>query len=254
MSQPTSFRLRILRQPSPTAEPAWEEFEIPYRPGLNIVSALQEIQRNPVNCACQSTTPVAFEASCVEEVCGSCTMIINGQVRQGCSALVDKLLEEGGPVITLEPMTKFPVVRDLVVDRERLFEDLQVVKAWVPVDGTWDLGPGPRQDPGEQEWMYKLSTCMSCGCCLEVCPNYNDGTEFVGAAVLSQVRLFNAHPTGALHKGPRLEAVMGEGGVTGCGNAQNCVKACPKAIPLTESIASLGRQTTIHAFRKWMLG
>lgn len=254
MTPPTSFRLRIRRQEGPTASPAWEEFEIPYRPGLNVVSALQEIQRNPVNCTCRETTPVSFDASCVEEVCGSCTMIINGRVRQACSALIDHLIAADGPLITLEPMSKFPVIRDLVVDRERLFEDLQYVKAWVPVDGSWDLGAGPRQNPEDQEWMYRLSTCMSCGCCLEACPNYNSGTEFVGAAVLSQVRLFNAHPTGAQHKGPRLEAIMGEGGVTDCGNTQNCAAVCPKAIPLTESIAALGRQTTAHALRKWLFG
>ena len=182
-------------------------------------------------------------------------MVINGRVRQACSALVENLIEESGhDTITLEPMGKFPVVRDLAVDRNRLFEDLKRVKAWIPIDGTHDLGPGPRQSSENQEWMYKLSTCMSCGCCLEACPNYNPATTFVGAAVISQVRLMNAHPTGALIQGERLEVLMGEGGIGDCGNAQNCVAACPKEIPLTESIASLGRQTTAHALKKWILG
>ena len=40
-------------------------------------------------------------------------------------------------------MRTFPVVRDLIVDRSRMFEALKRVKAWIPIDGTYDLGPGP---------------------------------------------------------------------------------------------------------------
>lgn len=253
--QPKSIRLRIKRQDKPSAEPYWEEFEIPYQPRLNVISCLQEIQRNPCTCQGKETSPVAFDAACVEEVCGSCTMIINGKVRQGCSALIDHIIEEtNSTTLTIEPMSKFPVVRDLCVDRQRLFEDLKRVKAWITVDGSFEMGHGPKQSQTNWEWMYKLSTCMSCGCCLEACPNYNHGTKFVGATIISQVRLFNGHPTGALQKGPRLEALMGQGGVTDCGNAQNCYKACPKDIPLTESIGAVGRQVTWHALTDWLLG
>ena len=74
--------------------------------------------------------------------------------------------------IELRPMSKFPVVRDLVVDRRRLFRSLERVKAWVPVDDSYDHGPGPRISPEEQAEAYPLSECMSCGCCLEACPQY----------------------------------------------------------------------------------
>jgi succinate dehydrogenase / fumarate reductase iron-sulfur subunit len=58
------------------------------------------------------------------------------------------------------------------------------------------------------------------------------------------------HPTGVMHARERLEALMGEGGIADCGNAQNCVHACPKEIPLTESIAAVGRQTTAYALKR----
>jgi succinate dehydrogenase / fumarate reductase, iron-sulfur subunit len=255
MSEIRTIHLRIKRQDTPATEPRWEEFQVPYQPRMNIISCLQEIQRDPRTRKGVITTPVTFDAGCLEEVCGSCTMVINGRVRQSCSALVDNLIEESGETtITLEPMSKFPVVRDLAVDRGRIFRDLKRIKAWIPIDGLHDLGPGPRQSSEHQEWMYRLSTCMSCGCCLEACPNYNQDTTFVGAAVISQVRLMNAHPTGAFMKGERLEVLMGDGGVTDCGNAQNCVTACPKEIPLTESIAAEGREVTLHALHKWFLG
>jgi len=238
--------LKIKRQKTPESVPYWEEFEIDYRSGMNVIIALMDIQKNPVTKEGKKTTPVAWDCNCLEEVCGACTMVVNGSVRQSCTALVDKLSQP----IRLEPMTKFPVIRDLRVDRTRMFEALKRVKAWISIDGTYQLGPGPRMSPSDQQIGYKLSECMTCGCCVEACPQYNERSDFIGAAALSQVRLFNLHPTGKLQKETRLEAIMGEGGIEDCGNAQNCVEVCPKKIPLTTSIAALNRDTTVFALKK----
>jgi len=80
---------------------------------------------------------------------------------------------------------------------------------------------------------------------MEVCPQYNDTSEFLGPAPIAQVRLFNAHPTGRMNAEERLAQIMGRGGLADCGNAQNCVEVCPKEIPLTEAFGELGRQTTL---------
>ena len=223
----------------------WEEFHVERRPNANVISVLMQIQRNPVTADGKKTTPPAWDAACLEEVCGSCTMNINGKVRQACSALIDHLEEP----VTLQPMKKFPLVRDLTVDRQKMFDALKRVNAWIPVDGTYDLGPGPRQASSEQEIRYVLSTCMTCGCCLEVCPQVSTSTAFIGAAAISQVRLFNSHPTGEMNAADRLHGLMGEGGVNDCSKAANCVTACPKGIPLTSSIAEMARETTKQAFR-----
>ena len=96
-----------------------------------------------------------------------------------------------------------------------------------------------------------LPKCMTCGVCLEACPNVNDKNDFIGPAPLSQVRLFNAHPTGEMNKAERLETIMGDGGLADCGNSQNCVQSCPKGIPLTTSIAALNRDTAIQSFKNF---
>lgn len=246
MADQKFIELRIKRQEGPEKPAYWEEFKLPYRQNANIISCLMEIQRNPITADGKKTTPVAWESNCLEEVCGACTMVINGKARQSCSSLVDNFTQP----ITLEPMKSFPIIRDLMVDRSRMFDALKRLNAWIPIDGTHNLGPGPKQSPVDQEWMYKLSECMTCGCCMEACPNYNEGTEFVGPAPISQVRLFNAHPTGAMNAHERLEPLMGPGGINECGNAQNCVKACPKEIPLTQSIADVNRQITLYAIKK----
>ncbi|TVQ51531.1 MAG: succinate dehydrogenase iron-sulfur subunit [Phycisphaerales bacterium] len=261
-SKPTrTVRFKIRRQDKPTSQPRWEEFDVEVENGANVISCLQSIAENPRTVEGTPSTPVAYDAACLEEVCGSCTMLINGHVRQSCSALIDDYAPKNGDVITLEPMSKFPCVRDLMVDRERMFHTLKRLKAWVPIDGVHHLGPGPEATPEEQQQRYKLSECMSCGCCLEACPQYNiepaaaDWDEaFVGAAAISQAQLFNTHETGKVLKGERLDVLMGRGGVNDCGNAQNCVKVCPKEIPLTESIAAIGRATTVHAFKRFFTG
>lgn len=241
---------RVKRQAGPDQPAHWEEFEIPWRPYMNVVILLREIAERPVTRDGKSTTPVSYDVNCLEEVCGSCAMVINGKARMACSSLVDQLRQP----IRIEPMTKFPVVRDLQVDRSSMFENLKRMKAWVPIDGTYDLGPGPRMAPEVQEKAYPLSRCIACGSCLEVCPQVNENSDFVGAAIISQVRLFNMHPTGAMHKRERLAAVRGKGGVQDCANAQNCVEICPKQIPLTESIAEVNRDAIKFAILDWIRG
>ena len=231
---------RIWRQENATAPGGFEEFRVLYRKGANVISCLMEIQRNPVNAQGKTTTPVTWDAACLEEVCGSCAMNVNGKVRMACSALVDKLEWP----ITLEPMRKFPMVRDLAVDRSRMFESLKRVKAWIELDGTYNIGPGPRQSQSEQAQRYVLSTCITCGSCLEACPQITQDNDFIGAAPISQVRLFNLHPTGAMHADDRLRGLLGPGGIQDCGKAQNCVQVCPKEIPLTTSIAAMNRDVT----------
>ena len=174
-------------------------------------------------------------------------MVINGKVRQACSALVDQLEQP----ITLEPMATFPVERDLVVDRSRMFEGLKTIQGWVPIDGTYALGPGPRISQEDQQTAYTFATCMTCGCCLEACPNVNDRSPYLGPQAMAQINYFNSHPTGAMLKQQRLDVAIGEQGIVNCGNSQNCVQVCPKEIPLTKALAEINREANRHALKRW---
>lgn len=249
MNQPNNTqktaKIRIRRQDGRNQTSYWETFSVKASTSSNVISLLDEIRRNPVNAEGKPVNPVVWDCGCLEEVCGACSMVINGKARQACSTLINEI----GFDITLEPMNKFPVVRDLRIDRTRMFDALKKVKAWVPVDGYYDLGAGPRMTDDEANVRYEMSKCMTCGVCLQVCPQVNEASSFIGAAAINQARLFNSHPVGAGLKNERLEALMDEGGIMGCGKAQNCVKACPKEIPLTESIAEMYRQTTIKSLK-----
>ena len=267
-TKPRSFEVRVLRQESPDEASRWERHRVTYEPNLNVISVLQKIAAQATTAEGAATTPVAWDCNCLEEVCGACTMLINGKTRQACSALVDRLLDDDADGIELRPMSKFPVLRDLCVDRQRMFRSLEKLQTWIEVDDYFDRGAGPRESPEMQGTRYPLSECMTCGCCVEACPQYtkielerrtdesdaefearqNEAYDqgFVGAAAISQAMLFNDHPTGHMKAGERLDALMAPGGIQVCGNAQNCVAVCPKSIPLTRSIARAGRQTTVR--------
>ncbi len=271
-SAPRTFEVRVLRQDRPGESSYWERHRVPYERDMNVISVLQKIAAQATTIDGRHVAPVAWDCNCLEEVCGSCTMVVNGHTRMACTALVDRLLADNPDEIELRPMTRFPVVRDLLVDRSRLFEGLKKVKAWVPVDGYYHAGPGPRQSQEQQQTIYPITECISCGCCLEACPQYSklevyqrDGESeeqfedrkqrlydraFMGAAIIAQAMRFNYDPTGSLNKSERLEALMSEGGIQMCGNAQNCVAVCPKEIPLTREIARAGRATTVYAIKK----
>ncbi|MCF7990488.1 MAG: succinate dehydrogenase iron-sulfur subunit [Thiohalocapsa sp.] len=241
-----NVELRIRRQDTPGSAPYWQVFNAPVRERDNVISVLMQLRQQPVTADGQRVDPVAFEHNCMEEVCGACAMLINGLPRPSCSALIDEL---DHPIV-LEPLPKFPVVRDLIVDRSRMSEHLQRVKAWIRIDGAWEIHERTQRQ-SQQAWArnYLYSRCMSCGCCMAACPQFGPDKAFVGPAPLAQVRLMNAHPTGRYDSAERLHAIMAEGGLTDCGNAQNCVRVCPKEIPLTTAIGELGRQTTLQMLK-----
>ncbi|TVQ93257.1 MAG: succinate dehydrogenase iron-sulfur subunit [Chromatiaceae bacterium] len=247
----TTIELCVRRQDRPDSRPYWQSFRVPAGSGANVLALLMALREDPVTCSGERVDPVAFEHNCMEEACGACAMLINGRPRPACSAQVADL---ASPVV-LEPLPRFPVVRDLMVDRQRLFENLKRVRAWIALDGPWDLPVStPRIAPRQWVADYLYSRCIHCGCCLAACPQFPDADAadaagFVGPAALAQVRLLNAHPIGRFARTERLHAIMAAGGLSDCGNAQNCVRVCPKEIPLTTAIGELGRASTLQLLR-----
>jgi succinate dehydrogenase / fumarate reductase, iron-sulfur subunit len=249
---PSNINIKIQRREKLGASEYWETFEIPYRRNLNVISVLMEIRKNPVTKDGKTTTPPVWDMSCLEQVCGICTMVIDGKVRQSCSALVDDLLlASGSNTVTLAPMSKFPNVRDLKVDRSQMFEHLKRVNAWIELDGTHDLGPGPAMSNEQAQERYAYSRCMTCGCCLEACPQYHDD-NYIGPQAIAQAKLFNMHPTGKMNIEDRLNGLMDDDGITNCGNAQNCIQVCPMSIPLTRAIYETNRDITVNALFGWL--
>ncbi len=250
----TTIELRILRQESATAKPRWEEFSLPWRPELRLISCLIEIREQPVTKPGAATTPIEWEVSCADAACGECSVLVNGFPRPACTARIDEL--EAG-VITLEPLSKFPVVRDLVVDRATMLDSFERVRADAPIEAQARL-PAPggarvappigarssHKSTAEAGLIAALSRCTMCGCCLEACPQVNERSDYMGPAPIIQALRYNRHPSGRASSRERMAVIMGRGGIAECGNAQNCLEVCPVDIPITEALGQLGRETT----------
>ncbi|MFO0553663.1 MAG: succinate dehydrogenase iron-sulfur subunit [Polyangiaceae bacterium] len=249
---PTSkIRLKVLRQDGREAKSTkrWEIFEVPTGPLTTVHACLAHVNEHPVTTDGKVTTPIAFESSCLEEACGACTVLVDGKARQACSAVIGAVAPKGG-TITIAPLSKFPLVRDLIVDRARLAADARHVKAWVALDGAQERGPAPREAASAQLERASLASCIGCGACLEACPQVHERGSFIGPAAINQARLTNLHSLGSLGANERVEILMGDGGVAECGKAQACIEACPKDVPLVDSIGAMSRATT----KQWLFG
>lgn len=254
----TPVRLKIRRQDAADKPESrrWEEFRVSCDPAGTLLDALRQIQRQPVTVGGQSVPPVAWESNCNEEVCGACTMRVDGKARPACAVRVEELASRGRTVV-LEPLAKFPLVRDLVVDRRRVLDSFGKVGAWAtPSAEVTPNGAGDARNPGLSErdtHAVPINACTACGACLEACPQYSADGDYVGAAALHQVAVFHlATSVGAT--GARLDPVMGSGGVADCGKAHNCARVCPANIPLVDSIQTVARAASKRLLFGWLLG
>ena len=118
---------------------------------------------------------IAWECGCLEKKCGACAMLVNGYPMLACSIFLKNAVKRGK--IVLEPFRKFPLIKDLVVDRSTIFDTMKHMKVWISEKNFSDYS-------WNRELQYKAGQCLQCGCCLEVCPNFLAGKEFAGASAM----------------------------------------------------------------------
>ncbi len=210
--------LKILRRDRGDNRSHWQCFEYESQSESDTVAAaLNSINsRNKlVDINGAPARAIEWEHSCLQKKCGACAMVINGKP---CLACGTKLSELGSGCITIQPLKKFPVICDLVVDRSILFENLKRMRAWLEND--------PYLSEGFQDLAYESSECIQCGCCLEVCPNFYTGGSFFGMSVLPvTMRIISES---AEYR--ELSKLYSKHIYNGCGKSLACKKICPKGI------------------------
>ena len=189
--------------------------------GATVATALRELNQRLelLDVDGNPAAPIRWECSCLQKKCGSCAMVIGGVPQVACDA---RLAAFKGETITLEPLRKFPVVADLVVDRRAVFERLADL-------GTW-LEEAVELPVKRNGIAYEASRCLQCGCCLEVCPNFSAAGAFGGmAAMVPLARLLaeSGRPQGKKLADTYKEAVYG-----GCGKSLACRSICPAGIEI----------------------
>ena len=215
--------IKIKRQRTADSAPYWQSFS--YNGPLHItVSALLDainytddifdIEGNPA-------TRVRWECSCLQAVCGGCAMIINGVPALACNTFIDEVTKKD---LVLEPLSKFPVIADLMVDRSIIYENLNSATAYIE---------------GTSVSNNSVAKCLKCGLCLEVCPNYRLGGTFFGAVFANESYLITTQSAEKpLQTVKEYKTHFG----AGCSKALSCQSICPVGIETITSILKMNRK------------
>ena len=235
------MKVKILRQVSPFSESYWETFNADVPPETSVAALLDYLNYNDdiVDETGRATTRIGWECSCLQGICGSCAMVINGVPSLACETFVKDLVagsKDG--TITIKPLQKFPVIHDLVVDRSVIFENLKKTGIFIgEYKPSEKLKPSKRQK--EHEHQYAASKCLKCGLCLEVCPNYSSGESFFGALFANDCYMVSSRNT---EKASQIKKHYSEHFASGCSKSLSCVEVCPMSIPTLASMAKMNRK------------
>ena len=222
------MKVKIRRQRSPFSEPYWQIFAYEGTKDASVASVLDELNyRDDVIDIDGNPAPrISWECSCLQGMCGGCAMVINGRPALACETFLRDLGEE----LVIEPLSKFPVISDLVVDRGAIQKNLLLTNSYIG-----EYKPSP---PEEYEHQYAAAKCLKCGLCLEVCPNYAGGKSFFGAAFANDCYLI-ATRSGAFDNSIHEE--YAEHFAKGCSKSLACMDVCPMKIPTLASMAKMNR-------------
>ncbi len=226
--------IKIRRQASASDKAYYESFRYEGDGKLSVADFLKELNEcSPILTADgETSSKIVWECSCNEMKCGACAMLINDYPRLACSINLCDAAVDGE--ISLAPLSKFPLVKDLKVDRASMFEMLEAAEVWAD-DGS------PAKSADTNKLKYQASQCAMCGCCLEICPNFLAGERFGGAALL--VAEFKAMKhTGDKEHYKRMKSEYNRHYFAGCSMAFSCIDACPFGIPIDRIRSRIGKK------------
>lgn len=223
------MRVSILRQESATSEPYWESFDYDGPRETSVAGMLDHINYHDdiVNAAGQKTRRIAWDCSCLQCACGACAMVINGTPALACDTFLRDL---EGDEIVLRPLSKFPLVCDLAVDRSSIQENLKRSDVFI---GTYQ--PSANESFSLQ---YDAAKCLKCGLCLEICPNYTNGNNFFGAVFANDCYLVHARNR---EKSRDIRKAYTQHFGNACSKSLTCMDVCPMRIATIASMARLNR-------------
>ena len=222
--------VKIKRQSDSDSKPYWQSFryEGPAHVAVSAVLDALNYTDDLFDVDGKPAARIRWECSCMQAMCGGCAMVINGIPALACATFAD---EVKGKELVLEPLSKFPVVGDLIVDRSIIYENLIQAKAY--------LENFAGNDKGQHNQQYSVAKCLKCGLCLEVCPNYHPGGDFFGAVLANESYLIASQT--ADKKAPVIGEYKTHFGA-GCSKALSCQSVCPMKIETLTSIMRMNRK------------
>ena len=221
--------VKIRRQKGPETPAYWQTFAFEGPRDLPVSAMLESLNaRDDLRDAeGRPAERIRWECSCLQKMCGACAMVINGIPALACETFLRDL---SGDAVMLEPLSKFPVIADLAVDRGIIHDSLRDGGIYL---GHYRAGKKPN-DPR----LYSAARCLKCGLCLEACPNYARGIKFFGAAFANESFLCASVSE---DRAGEISKTYAEYFAGGCSKVLACNKVCPMGIDTLSSIAGMTR-------------
>lgn len=237
-TQKKMIRIEIKRRAQEHARPYIQTFQYePEGPADTVATALTRLNAREQleDEKGEPADPIRWECSCLQKKCGACAMVINGIPKLACNAPI----REYKHLIRLEPLRKFPVVADLIVDRTVMMQNLSQMRLW--------LSEKARLNEKAVDVGYEGSRCLQCGLCLEVCPNFDPEGNFAGmAAAIPMARLLaEMAPSERQDAAKTYSSRVFEG----CGKSLACRDVCPAGIEIGELLA---RSNAAAVWNRWI--
>ncbi|WP_136715641.1 succinate dehydrogenase/fumarate reductase iron-sulfur subunit [Halorientalis salina] len=224
-------------------EPRFDTFHVPFFKGMTVLDAL-------IYARDHFDSSLTFRHSCRQAICGSDALFINGRQRLGCKT---QMVDLDWPV-RIEPLPHQDVVKDLVVDMEHFYDQMESVEPYFDPEETpkkSDLEE-QRQDRENREKIKMSTRCIWCGACMSSCNIAAGDNEYLGPAAINKAYRFAMDEReGENMKQHRLNIIEQEHGVWRCQTQFSCTEVCPKDIPLTEHIQELKREAVKNNLKFW---
>ncbi len=181
---------------------------------------------------------LAFRRSCREGICGSCAMNIAGTNTLACT----KAIEDINKDVTIYPLPHMEVVRDLVTDLSRFYEQYGEIEPWLQNDDPPPEKSERLQSSEERKQLDGLYECILCACCSTSCPSYwwNPDTYLGPAALLQAYRWISDSRDDQTEV--RLEALDDSFKLYRCHTILNCTQTCPKGLNPGKAIGEIKKR------------
>ena len=239
-----TITLEVARySPERDAAPAFQRYEVPLRKDWVVLDALNYIKDNVDG-------SLSFRWSCRMGICGSCGMMVNGEPKLTCATFLSNYAP--GP-IRVEPLSYFPVVRDLVIEMTDFMVKLKNMKPWIIRKEEKPLTEGEYLQTPEQLDAYKqFSMCINCMLCYAACPVYGLDPLFSGPAAIALAQRYNLDSRDQGSR-QRMEILSQHEGIWGCTFVGECTKVCPKNVDPAGAIQQYKLTTTKEWFKSLLM-
>lgn len=220
--------------PDKKENPRLDTYEIDQKKcGPMVLDALMKIKD-------EIDSTLTFRRSCREGVCGTCAMNIDGINTLACLKPINEVKDD----IKIYPLPHMKIVKDLVPDLSKAYEQLASIKPWLQKDdqdkfSSSDNLEEKKQSPSNREKLDGQWECVLCFCCTTSCPSYwwNED-EYLGPAVLLQAARWVNDSRDTKRK-ERLKYINDSLKLYRCHSIMNCTRSCPKGLNPAKEIAEL---------------